>query len=108
MLTGELPFQANSMDELKQAVLTRSGKNIFFPPNISISEDSKNLIRALLTLDQNLRISWKDFFNHPLFSKFREFAPAKNVLSTTLKLNDASKANNLNGNTPSLSPRPSV
>lgn len=98
MLTGELPFKASSMDELKKAVLQRSGNNVYFPPNIRISDDSKNLIRGLLTLDQNLRMSWKDFFNHPLFSKFQEFAPAKNVLSRTLRLNETSKIGNNSNN----------
>lgn len=99
MLVGDLPFKANSMDELKSAVLNRSGNNIYFPSNIRISEDSKNLIRGLLTLDQNLRISWKDAFNHPLFAKFQEFAPAKSVLSKTLRLGDGYKEGNSNNTT---------
>ncbi len=91
MLTGYLPFRANDMNELKQMVIQRSGKNLQFPGNVSITEDSKHLIRGLLTADQNTRMSWKDFFNHPIFTKFQEFAPAKSILSKTLRLNENSK-----------------
>lgn len=91
MLTAHLPFRANDMNELKQMVVHRSGKNLQFPANIPITEDSKSLIRGLLTFDQNARMSWKDFFNHPIFTKFQEFAPAKSVLSKTLRLNETSK-----------------
>jgi len=86
MLTGQLPFRASTMDQLKQMVKTMSGPRVPFPPNIIISEDSKNLIRSLLEFDANKRIGWKEFFVHPIFTFYSEFGPATKILNQSLCL----------------------
>lgn len=82
MLFGRLPFKALTMDELKQEIRSKSGKNLQFPANILVSEESKSLLKEMLEFDPITRISWKKFFNHPLFDKFKEFAPAKSIMSS--------------------------
>lgn len=89
MLFGRLPFKALTMDELKTEIKLRSGENLVFPPNIQVSNESKSLLRELLEFDPISRMSWKKFFNHPLFDKFTEYAPAKGILSSQLNLNQS-------------------
>lgn len=84
MLFGRLPFKALTMDELKQEIRSKSGKNLQFPPNILVSEESKSLLKEMLEFDPITRISWKKFFNHPLFDKYKEFAPAKSIVSSQI------------------------
>src|SRR3990167_7025332 len=71
MLFGRLPFKAMTMEELKNEIRTRSGDSLVIPPNIQVSQESRNLLRDLLEFDPISRISWKKFFNHPLFEKFK-------------------------------------
>lgn len=72
MLVGVLPFNATTLDQLKHMIIHNSGKNLVFPNHIPISEESKNLIRGLLEYDARARISWKDFFNHPVFNLYKD------------------------------------
>lgn len=80
LLFGRLPFQVMTLDELKHQVRYKSGKNLSFPPGTSISSESQQLLIGLLEYDPSKRISWNEFFNHPLFEKFKEFGPAKSVI----------------------------
>ena len=83
MLFGVLPFRAMTMDELKKEIKLRAGQNLLFPSNISVSQETKNLLIEMLEFDPVARISWKKFFNHPLFDKFSEYGPAKNILTSS-------------------------
>jgi serine/threonine-protein kinase ULK/ATG1 len=67
MLFGKTPFDAKSYDDLKDKVKTQSGKRLIFPKDTPISEQCKDLLINLMQYDANLRIEWKDFFNHALF-----------------------------------------
>lgn len=40
-----------------------------FPEDPKISKECTDLIQRLLTYDSEERISWDDFFNHPIFDK---------------------------------------
>ena len=68
ILFGEFPFDGNSIDNLKRKALDYSGNNLVFPGYPLISQESKNLIVALLQSKPENRIEWFDFFNHPIFS----------------------------------------
>ena len=81
MLFGRLPFRAMTMDELKQEIKARAGSNLIFPNNIQISNETKQILIEMLEFDPITRISWKKFFNHPLFEKFKEFEPAKSIMA---------------------------
>ena len=67
MLFGKTPFFGFTMPELIRDI-KRKVKNIEFPKEVS--NESKDLIRRLLKPNPKERIDWKDFFNHPLFTKF--------------------------------------
>lgn len=96
MLFGVLPFQANTMDELKSEIKLRAGKNLIFPSNVKVSLETKNLLKEMLEFDPVARLSWKKFFNHPVFEKFNEFGPAKSILaSSTLHQSFGQYMNNL-------------
>ena len=88
LLFGRLPFQVMTLDELKHQVRYKSGKNLTFPPGTSISTESHQLLIGLLEYDPSQRISWNEFFNHPLFQKYKEFGPAKSVIVDQTVLQD--------------------
>jgi serine/threonine protein kinase len=67
MLFGEPPFFALSIGELKADIKNKTSKGLTF--KYAVSADSKDLINKLLTFDPVKRIEWRDFFNHPLFTK---------------------------------------
>ncbi len=100
LLFGRLPFQVMTLDELKHEVRYKSGKNLNFPPGTSISAESQQLLIGLLEYDPIKRISWTDFFNHPLFQKFREFGPAKSVI-----VDQSAMQNSFHHMTPKPQPR---
>lgn len=89
MLYGRLPFKAVTMDELKKEIRNKSGDKLNFPSYAQISNESKQLLMELLEFDPISRMSWKKFFNHPLFEKFKEFAPAKSILQSQLNMQDS-------------------
>jgi len=67
LLTGELPFQSSERYELFQ--LIKQGKYTF-PPHLwnGISEEAKDLIRCLLEIDPNTRITADQALAHPWVS----------------------------------------
>lgn len=49
-----------------------AGDNLDIPMAVSkISKETEDLLKRLLTVDPRKRISWKEFFNHPVFTKFQ-------------------------------------
>lgn len=60
MLTGRVPFNVKNYHELKKKVL-RGG--IVFPKRIT--EKCLDLLKSLLEINPEKRISWEGFFNHP-------------------------------------------
>lgn len=86
MLTGVLPFRAQSMNELKIMVIQQSGANLQFPANLDLSEDTRRLLKSLLQYDPNVRINWTEFFNHHIFQRFREYRPATSSVHTMIRL----------------------
>lgn len=50
-------------------MVTQSGAALQFPQGVEVSEGCRDLLRALITADPDLRISWRDFFNHDILKK---------------------------------------
>lgn len=69
MLYGVLPFEAYTMDELKNEVVNKSGDNIRFHSNVMISSNAKDLLVRLLQRNPEKRISWIEFFEHAIFKQ---------------------------------------
>ena len=69
LLFGNPPFWGKNVAELKRSILENSGANLKFPR--MITSQAKDLLTRLLTLDPNLRIEWRHFFNHDLFSLYQ-------------------------------------
>ena len=66
------PFDGNSRENVLSNITEDAIKNLKKCENI----DLNNLIRELLIIEPNKRISWDDYFIHPFFKKkmdFREF-----------------------------------
>lgn len=69
MLYGVLPFEAYTMDELKNEVTYRSGKNLRFRADVQLTDQVKDILTRLLEKDAQKRINWRDFFEHPIFKR---------------------------------------
>ena len=69
MLLGNHPFFGDSEAKIISKIKQHSGTCLPFPKQVS--EESKDLLRRLLTIDPVARISWDAFFAHPVFDKFQ-------------------------------------
>ena len=69
MLYGSLPFEAFTMDELKNEVVNKSGEHLRFHSNVMISNNAKDLLIRLLQRNPDKRIGWIEFFEHPIFGQ---------------------------------------
>lgn len=67
MIFGKVPWDAKNLKDLKRLVKVQSGVNLAYPKEPEISKSCKDLLSRLLTFDPSERISWQDFFNHPIF-----------------------------------------
>ena len=90
MLYGNLPFEAFTMDELKQEVINKSGKNLRFRSDITISNYARDLLISLLQRKPENRLGWMEFFSHPIFkqhcfadSLVQDTSDQKNFLNTS-------------------------
>jgi serine/threonine protein kinase len=68
MLQGTVPFKANNIADLHKLIL----KGTFDFPVDTISEESKDLIRRMLVLTPEHRISISDILNHPWVKEANE------------------------------------
>ena len=68
MIYKELPWsQVNIKDLLNQIQLVIEKENIFNDGKINISQDMKQLILRMLTIDFQKRMDWNELFNHKFF-----------------------------------------
>ena len=70
MLFDKPPFGALTIEQLKDQMKGSSGAKISYPSGVEISTQSMDLISGLLQIDPLHRISWKQFFQHPLFDLY--------------------------------------
>lgn len=70
ILFGDLPFEGNDVHTIKKDILKKADGKLPFPRQVSA--ESKDLISRILVTDPKKRLTWEEFFNHPLFSKFKE------------------------------------
>ena len=63
MLFKNVPFEANTLPELKKKLIHNSLEIT------NITENCKDLLRRLLEKDERNRISWEELFNHEWLSK---------------------------------------
>ena len=63
MLVGKTPFKSKNIYELIRKI---ENDKVIVPPKIKLSISCKNLLFNLLKKDPEDRISWEDFFEHPL------------------------------------------
>jgi len=63
MLVGKTPFKSKNIYELIRKI---ENDKVIIPPKIKLSISCKNLLFNLLKKDPDDRISWEDFFDHPL------------------------------------------
>jgi serine/threonine protein kinase len=82
MVCGVLPFLASDMSQLKQMIVQKSGRNLSYPPDVILSQESLDLLRGLLEANPMQRLNWREFFNHPLFMKFAESPLQRNSLAS--------------------------
>ena len=63
MLVGKTPFKSKNIYELIRKI---ENDKVVVPPKIKLSISCKSLLFNLLKKDPDDRISWEDFFEHPL------------------------------------------
>jgi len=68
LLYGKVPWRSTNMKDLKEEIVTCSGKSLLFPKTPFISSVCKDLLIKLLMPDPNDRIEWDEFFNHQIFA----------------------------------------
>jgi serine/threonine-protein kinase ULK/ATG1 len=69
MIFGKVPWAATTMQELQALVQEQNGDTLVIPSEPSISPECEDLLRKLMTYESAERISWDDFFKHPIFEK---------------------------------------
>jgi serine/threonine protein kinase len=69
LLFGKFPFNAMSQPALLKNIKDNQGPNLEINRSTNnISNNCEDLLRRILTYDTNTRLSWEEFFNHPLFT----------------------------------------
>lgn len=102
MLFGRLPFPAKTLDELKHRIKTFNGDKLIIPNKPEISQTAKDLLKKLLEGDVNKRITWNQFFNHPIFVDINNSSYIPNFQSSTMRR--ASRFSQRNVNSEELGP----
>lgn len=59
MIYGYCPFESNSIPKLIEVL---KETELDFPPEISVSNETKTLMRRILTKDPQKRIEWMEIF----------------------------------------------
>ena len=67
ILFKQHPFRARNEQEILKLITTTNG-NFKIPDGMTISKPLNDLLRKMLTVDPNKRISWEDYFNHSFFA----------------------------------------
>ncbi|KAL1993156.1 hypothetical protein VTN49DRAFT_3105 [Thermomyces lanuginosus] len=68
MVVGKPPFRASNHVELLRRI-EKGEDRIKFPADIEVSDEVKGLIKALLKRNPVERMSFDDFFNHPVLTE---------------------------------------
>ena len=79
MLFGRPPFETTDIQKTYKRIRTL---DFNFPEHVIVSEDAKDLVRRILTLDPLSRPSIKKIRNHPFFHKghkIPKFLPASTL-----------------------------
>lgn len=87
MMFGVLPFPANNIQTLTTLVKTTSGKNLKFPATNPISNLAKDILRRLLEPNPKDRITWREFFTHPIFFDTKNSTFGISALVNPLSMN---------------------
>lgn len=99
MLFGRLPFPARSLSELKNKVRSFNGAKLNIPSKPAISKTAKDLLMKLLEGDVNRRITWNQFFNHPIFVDINNSSYVPNFRSSVMKRASKFSGRNVNDDT---------
>lgn len=73
LLFGEPPYTGLETRALYNSMKEKTGDKLVFLRKIS--EESKDVLRKMLTMDAEKRINWKELFEHPVFNKHTAMKP---------------------------------
>lgn len=68
LVMGDVPFFAQTKEELRKAILKRELK---FDPKIRLSSDCKDLLKNMLIKSPEKRISVRDIIDHPWIQNYK-------------------------------------
>lgn len=67
--TSEIPYYNEYKLYQKISSMLKGKQFSYFPPDVKIAETTKDLIKRMLTLEENDRISWDEVFQHKALQK---------------------------------------
>lgn len=91
MIFGKLPFKANNFIQLIKAI--NKNEICYSYQGIDISSDCESLLKGLLQIEPEKRISWKDFFNHNWFLYNTEQEMTNKLMEISIQNNNDSLPN---------------
>jgi serine/threonine protein kinase len=87
MIFGKLPFKANNFIQLLKSI---NKNNICYKyPDIEISGDCENLLKSLLQIEPENRISWNEFFDHSWFKHDTEMEMTNRLMEISINNTDS-------------------
>lgn len=89
MLFKQHPFRGRNENEILKVILSCQG-NFKIPDNLSISDTLNDLLRKMLIIDPNKRISWEEYLSHDFFlqESDKEMEKFEKTYSSARKLSD--------------------
>lgn len=90
MLFGQRPFNHKTIPGLLNIMKYQSGANLKFPIQLVSKEErlAADLLKKLLVFEPTLRISWQQFFQHPLFKTNHNIDEGRNKDEQTSRIQD--------------------
>lgn len=93
LLFGVPPFFGLSIAELIRSIKQNCGDLLKFP--LPVADETKDLLRRMLTKEPRDRIEWSDFFDHPIFDKFSDNPVSQSEIDQIL--DEIGRPSNLEG-----------
>ena len=73
LLFGNYPYTGYDRPSIYKNMKKVTGDKLEFPKEVS--QESRDVLRKMLTVDVNARINWPDLFKHPVFEKKKTIKP---------------------------------
>lgn len=108
MLAGSMPFDHENLTQLVKLI---SNGSFYIPPHISAEKNLEKLLKGMIRVDVNRRLTLDEVIQHPFCRKyahdFNEIKPQVNWTPTPISFAPTPSTGNSNSETPAPFPIPS-